>query len=265
MKNLTKLTFALFAFTLLFTACSDDDAPQPEQVTKEITAEELLNYQVLEFYESTRPLDNGYGDWIFVHWLEKRNGKFVFRTQYSWGGYTTFNNQEAIQYNPETGITTLTNSFGYLELTKNDSNEIVVVDDFHINPSHSDGKYFKRSTGQTAPLLFKVLPDDVFFNKTYQSISLHLDGFYRFSDLKWKYNAQRQPTHEELNWNYNRMTNNIWDGGDNGTERNWNFFVIIPKNNGGWYGQHPDKDILLVNTSKNQRLLSSPIVCPLYE
>ena len=44
MKTLLKLTCAIFAFTLLFTACSKDDDDSAPRVAKEITAEELENY-----------------------------------------------------------------------------------------------------------------------------------------------------------------------------------------------------------------------------
>ena len=51
MKYLTKLTFATFAFTLLFTACSkDDETPQTEFIASEIKPKELEDFMILEEY-----------------------------------------------------------------------------------------------------------------------------------------------------------------------------------------------------------------------
>ena len=247
MKKITKLTFILFAFTLLFTACSksDDDTPQPEQVAKEITAEELSDYIIIEEYKPKASASAASGDKPIL--LTTRIVKVVSINTY------LVNSQDAkggfgddflkLTYDANTGITSMGTTFGYYDLTRDASGQIVVVKSRYTeNSVWVIGKYFDSQYIQLVKRTHSIYDDT-----SYKKITGN--GYYRFrkSDAKWRYKQDAVPTNAELTWSYSRVNNNIWRGTDNGTAQYKNLFIALPKGN-GWKGNHKDKDLLLINT-----------------
>lgn len=124
MKNLIKITFAIFAFTLLFTACSssDDDSPQPNQIAKEITVEELQNYMIVGEFLAKPEYQNQLGTkpyLIATYLAEYNNDGKLYAFSEGWFASVLYNleQDEAITYDATTGITKLKTKWGYYELT----------------------------------------------------------------------------------------------------------------------------------------------------
>ena len=262
MKNLTKLTFALIAFTLLFTACSssDDDTPQPEQVAKEITVEELQNYMIVDEFLYKPEYQNQLGTkpYLFATYItEDNNDGKLYAFSEGWFASVAYNLEEdgAITYDATTGITTLKTKWGYYELTRDANEQIVVKGNFHFehNPNNAYTYWFTSNYTQ----LVKV-DGQIYDQSTYKAIE-NLAGFYRFQLNKWRYKQDAVPTDAELMWLYDLYHNNVWTGQDVGTEKLHNIFIAIPKGN-GWKGNHKDKDILLVNTGKTMTI-GDVVVC----
>ncbi|MFN3020553.1 hypothetical protein ACK1KB_06115 [Chryseobacterium sp. TY3] len=243
MKNLTKLTFALFAFTLLFTACSssDDDSPQPEQVAKEITAEELSDYIIIEEYKPKASASAASGDKpILVTTYIAYTNQYMLRIAEAWSRY-----EYTLQttYDASTGITSVETYFGYYDLTRDPSGQIVVIKSRHSN----DSQYSITKSFDSQYLQLVKKTQSIYDNTSYKKITGN--GYYRFriSDAKWRYKENAVPTDAELTWSYSQANNHIWYGKDGGTAQYKNLFIALPKGN-GWKGNHKDKDLLLINT-----------------
>lgn len=243
MKNTTKLKFAIFVFTLLFTACSssDDDAPQPEQVAKEITAHELLNYMIVEerVPKPEQVVNYGNNPFLFGTYLEWDPDNDTYRVitrNYWYSGQYAEN--PIIAYDAQTGISRLKTGFGYIDLTRNNDDEIIVK-----NISNS---FFELEMNQTHVQAIKQR-GTVASNYSYKAISG--PGYYKFnySDNKWRYKADAMPTNAELTWDFTKFNGDYWAGQDGGTAQLRNIFLFVPKGN-GWKGQYKDKDLLLINT-----------------
>ena len=245
MKNLAKLTFAIFVFTLLFTACSKDEDDNTPQVVKEITAEELLEYIIIEEYvpKASAPAEFGDKPILTTTAIKKEIDidKFFTTVTTPYGPHAV-NFLQTI-YDANTGITSLETKFGYYDLTRDASGQIVLLKSRHNDnsnlyiSSHFDSQYLQ--------LVKRTL--SIYDDATYKKISGN--GYYRFysDERKWRYKANARPVYGELTWYYEKLNNNIWYGQDGGTEKYNNLFIIIPKGN-GWKGQHKDKDLLLIST-----------------
>ncbi|MFC0343083.1 hypothetical protein [Epilithonimonas hispanica] len=255
MKNLTKLTnltFALIAFTLLFSACSssDDDTLQPEKVAKEITRDDLMNYMIVDEFLAKPEYQNQLGTKPYLiasYVAEYNNDGKLYTISEGWFASVLYNleQDEALTYDANTGITKLKTKWGYYELTRDANEQIVVKGNFHFedDPNNPNTYWFTSSYTQ----LVKV-DGKVYDNSTYKAVE-NLTGFYRFSIDFWRYKQDAVPIEGELTWPYYLNHRNVWTGQDGGTEQLYNVFIAIPKGN-GWKGNHKDKDILLVNTGK---------------
>ncbi|MBL1410435.1 hypothetical protein [Sphingobacterium faecale] len=237
MKTITKITFALFAIMLVFTSCSKDNDNAAPKVAKEITVDELLTYQIVEEISVKPEYIPELGNQIYfrVYVLERNinNTERFFMRSYT--ASTQSVAESAITYNAETGITTLKTNFGYVELTRDKNNQIEL----------KGGHYFNENNKkiQTKYMQLVKLTNDVFVHQTYKAVSGN--GYYRFSNLKWRYKQDSAPADGELTWNYERYKSTLWAGYDGGTAKYLNLFVVIPKGN-GWKGSHLDKNLLLV-------------------
>lgn len=262
MKIITKITFVLFAFTLLFTACSkgDDDTPTPK-IAAEITLEELKGYMIVEEFLSNPEYENSLGTkpYLFANYIIKNNsdGKHYC---YSEGWFTSVasdvDQDGAMQYNATTGITTFKTLWGYYELTRDNNEQIIIKGNFHFtnNSSSVYAKWFKSNYTQLIKLDGKI-----YDQYTYKAIE-GTSGYFRFQVYNWRYKQDAEPTTGELTWIYNKLYSNVWSGKDGGTEKLYNIFIAIPKGN-GWKGNHKDKDLLLVNTGNNTKTVSDVAVC----
>ena len=249
MKTMTKFLFILFAFTLLFTACrKDDDTPQPEQVAKEITAEELENYIIVEEYLPKASEQATRGDKPIL--LTTSIGKAVnFNSYYvdSQDAMVGFGEDFLkLTYDANTGITSMRTIFGYYDLTRDASGQIVVVKSRHTeNSVWGISKYFDSQYIQLVKRTHSI-----YDNTSYKNVTGN--GYYRFRvyENKWRWKENAVPTYAELTWSYSQVNNNIWRGKDNGTAQYNNLFIVLPKGN-GWKGEHKDKDLLLISTIGN--------------
>lgn len=262
MKAMTKFIFILFAFTLLFTACSksDDDTPQPEQIAKEITRDDLMNYMIVDEFSAKPEYQNQLGTkpYLFATYVAEYNndGKF-YAVSEGWFASVLCNleQDEALTYDANTGITKLNTKWGYYELTRDANEQIVVKGNFHFehNPNNAYTYWFTSNYTQ----LVKV--DGQIYDQSTYKAKENLTGFYRFQINKWRYKQDAVPTDAELMWLYDLYHNNVWTGQDGGTEKLNNVFIAIPKGN-GWKGNHKDKDILLINTGKTMTI-GDVVVC----
>ncbi|QIG89154.1 hypothetical protein G6R40_05460 [Chryseobacterium sp. POL2] len=231
----------------MFTACSssDDDSPQPEQVAKEITAEELSDYVIIEEYlpKASAPAEYGDKPILMTAYLLKIVGSNQFLI-FNMDSHGTYQREIQTTYDASTGITAVKMFFGYYDFTRDASGQIVVIKSRHNEDSPQFiSKYFDS---QYIQLEKRTL--SIYDNASYKNITGN--GYYRFrvNDNKWRWKENTVPTDVELTWSYNKYdSNNMWLGGDSGSEKYKNLFVIIPKGN-GWKGQHKDKDLLLINT-----------------
>ena len=252
MKNLAKLTnltFAILAFTLLFTACrKDDDTPQPEQVAKEITAEELENYIIVEEYlpKASASAEHGDKPILITASVVNRNvttNQFSTAIRYA---SVTDNTPSQTTYDASTGITSVKTVFGYYDFTRDASGQIVV-----IKSRHNDNSiYYISNMFDTQHIQLVKRTQASYDNTSYKNLTG--TGYYRFrnSDNKWRWKKNAVPSDAEMTWTYYKSNNNDWQGRDDGSAQYHNLFVIIPKGN-GWKGQHKDKDLLLINTMDN--------------
>jgi len=228
MKNLTKLTFALFAFILLFTACSssDDDT--------------LLDYVIIEEYKpkASAPAEFGDKPILIPAYIEKN----VNTGEYS--SIIDFTERIEMQttYDASTGITSINTVFGYYDFTRDASGQIVVIKSRHNEDSNY--RIVKYFDSQYLQLVKKT--QSIYDNTTYKNVTGN--GYYRFrsSDNKWRWKENAVPTTAELIWSYTKHNNNVWVGSDGGTEQWYNIFISLPKGN-GWKGQYKDKDLLIVS------------------
>lgn len=248
MKTMTKFIFILFAFTLLFTACSkDDDTPQPEQVAKEITAEELENYIIVEEYLPKASASAEQGDKpILITASVNRNvttNHFSTAIRYAVG---TNNTQSQTTYDASTGITSIKTVFGYYDFTRDASGQIVVLKSRH----NDNSTYYISNMFDTQHIQLVKRTQASYDNTSYKNLTG--TGYYRFrnSDKKWRWKENAVPSDAEMTWTYSKSNNNDWQGRDGGSAQYYNLFVIIPKGN-GWKGKHKDKDLLLINTMDN--------------
>ncbi len=247
MKILTKLTFAILAFALMFSACKKDDNDK-QHIATEITVEELQNYMIVDEYLAKPEYQNQLGTkpYLYATFITEYNGKLCSFSE-GWSASVFYNLEQegAIKYDAATGITKLKTKWGYYELTRDSNEQIIVKGNFHFenDPSQTYTYWFTSNYTQ----LIKV-NGDVYDNATYKAIE-NLTGFYRFSIDFWRYKQDAVPNDGDLTWSYYLNHRNVWTGQDSGTEKLYNAFIAIPKGN-GWKGQHKDKDILLVNTGK---------------
>lgn len=257
MKNLAKLTFGLFAFMLLFTACSKDDDEITQKVAKEITRDDLMNYMIVDEFLAKPEYQNQLGTkpYLFATYIKEDNndGK-IYAFSKGWFASVFYNleQDEALTYDANTGITKLKTKWGYYELTR-DSNEQIIVKGNHHDPNNPYTYWFTSNYTQLVKTDGKV-----YDNSTYKAVE-NLTGFYRFSIDFWRYKQDAVPIEGELTWPYYLNHRNVWTGQDGGTEKLHNVFIAIPKGN-GWKGNHKDKDILLVNTGKTMTT-GNVVVC----
>lgn len=249
MKTLLKLTCAIFAFTLLFTACSKDDDDSAPRVAKEITAEELENYIIVEEYlpkASASPEYYGDKPILITASVVNRNvttNQFSTAIRYA---FVTDNTPSQTTYDASTGITSIKTVFGYYDFTRDASGQIVV-----IKSRHNDNSiYYISNMFDTQHIQLVKRTQASYDNTSYKNLTG--TGYYRFRniDKKWRWKENVVPTNAEMTWTYNKSSNNDWQGRDGGSAQYHNLFVIIPKGN-GWKGQHKDKDLLLINTMDN--------------
>lgn len=245
MKNLTKLTFAIFAFTLLFTACSkDDETPQTEFIASEIKPEELEDFMILEEYVPKPEFVNTRGNKSVLsvtRILYDLNANY----HYVLSSDAKSTDQTALMstYNATTGITSINTNFGFYDLTRDNTGQIIVLKS--RNKENSIDLLSTDYNSRHIQLLKKT--HTYYYNSSYKRVIGN--GYYRFRsyDLVWKYGEFVEPQYDELNWSFTAMNNMVWRGKDGGSAQYRNLFVAIPKGN-GWKGDYKDKDLLLVNT-----------------
>jgi len=245
---ITKITVPLLALAMFLTACGKDDNNTKSKVGKEIIAEELVDYYIIEEYtpKPTYASDYGTKPVLVYTYTQYYAGAVNYKTR---SGFPLFNYdpiQTELIYNPETGITRLKTDFGDYELSRDDNRQIIVKrsnQDVNSDLGSVLSKYIPSGYIQLVKAVnsqYNIL--------TYKEISG--PGFYTFNNGgRWKYKQGAAPGYSELDWNYTTATNLIWYGGDNGTAKYSNIFLILPKGN-GWKGQHKDKELLIVNTMK---------------
>lgn len=266
MTNLAKLTFALFVFTLLFTACSDNDDSAPANVAKEITGDELLDYIIVEEYKAKPEHTNEYGNHSYLlttsFYYDKENTPYWVR-QLVWDDkadkYLNPANND-LTYDPKTGITTSKTIFGYYELTRNEAGEIIVKD--NKQKFYEDNSWNTKMNSQYLQLWkIKEISEN-----SLQFGGIDVVGYYSFGfrgqlDEKWRYKADAPPTDNELTWDYSGSDDeNAWIGQDGGVAQYHNLFIYIPKGI-GWKGNHKDKNLLLVNTGNDQKIIGDLMIC----
>lgn len=248
MKTITKTTFALFTLTLGMIGCSKkNDNNNLPKIAKEITADELLGYQIIEEYQPKPEYAATFGDkpLLMITQVQRNitTNKFLVRSD-SHSSNDITSPANITSYNAETGITTLETVFGGYELTRDENEQMIVKNSYHPASSNFHvSKYFASKHIQ----IMRVT-NEIFHISTYKALSG--SGYYRFNETKWRYKTDTPPTSNELIWNYNRSTNTSWYGSDGGSAQLVNRFTIIPRGN-GWKGQHKDKDLLLVNVLSN--------------
>ncbi|MFC0343085.1 hypothetical protein [Epilithonimonas hispanica] len=245
MKIITKLTFATFAFTLLFTACSkDDETPQTEFIASEIKPKELEDFMILEEYVPKPEFVNTRGNKSVLSVTRilydlNANYHYVLSSDAKSTDQTTLMST----YNATTGITSINTNFGFYDLTRDNTGQIIVLKS--RNKENSIDLLSTDYNSRHIQLL--KITQTYYYNSSYKRVIGN--GYYRFRSygLVWKYGEFVEPQYDELNWSFTAMNNMVWRGKDGGSAQYRNLFVAIPKGN-GWKGDYKDKDLLLVNT-----------------
>ena len=244
MKTITKIV--LFASVMIFTACSKGKDDTKPKVAKEITAKELAEYFIIGEYTPKPEYASSRGTkpiLIYTYFQQQAGNRYLTRNG---DAHSLFNDalETELSYSSETGITTLKTAFGNYELSRDDSEQIIVK-----KSNHDVNSAFAISLDFTSSYIQLVKATDViYYNNTYKEISG--TGYYSFSTNYWRYKQGAHPALNELTWIYNHHTNTIWYGRDGGTANYYNLFFILPRGS-GWKGLHKDKELLIVNTLDN--------------
>ena len=264
MKNLTKLTFTIFAFTLLFTACSKSDDDGDPRVAKKITLEELLTYKIVEEFVAKPNYEVQFGEHpiLFVTYFSKEN-------ETNRVSMTCFNNvasdmsNDNISYDAKTGITMVKTHLGFYELTRNENDNIILKGKLNITDGVDFKDYWNSNHVQLIYLENTIHPEgpEKFFlgiaKSTYSATVGNNTAYYEFdNETNWMYTIGDYPT--TYPWTYRLLAETIGKGKDNGSAKYDNLFVEIPSGN-GWKGSQKDVALLLVHTWNSNNKTVGPI------
>ena len=264
MKTLLKLTCAIFAFTLLFTACSKDDDDSAPRVAKEITSAELLKYKIVEEFVAKPNYQPQFGEHpiLFVTYFSKEN-------ETNKVSMACFNNISSdmsidnISYDAKTGITMVKTHLGFYELTRNENDNIILKGKLNITDGVDFKDYWNSNHVQLIYLENTIQPEEPekfllgIAKSTYSATVGNTTAYYEFdNEINWMYTIGGYPT--TYPWTYRLLAKTIGKGKDNGTAKYDNLFVEIPSGN-GWKGSKKDVALLLVHTWNSNKETVGPI------
>lgn len=258
MKKLVNCLSLLIVVTLILSCDSSNDEETTQDTSyqsKIITVEELSKYFFLEEYLPKPEAVDQVGSFPFLMYTAIAGNQNEYIIDESFYHQSLFDFNNGILFNPENGITKVITKYGYFEISKDNNGKIYVLGNQHYqNPN---GYIINKRTPTHTQLIEKGSTD--YDDITFQAIE-GISGYFRFKNKKWRYKTESAPTVDELTWSFDIQFKNIWFGKDNGTEQLQNIFFIIPKGI-GWKGKYTDKEILLVNTGKNNKILKELAVC----
>ncbi len=261
MKKFIKLILAL---TLLIAACSKNDEDNKPKIAKEITADELMKYKIVEEF-AVKPANTAtYGEYpiLFVTYFTKENGVTKISMAH-FGNISSDITTNNITYSSQTGITTIKTQLGHYELTRDIDDKIVLASRLHMVDAAVFKEHWTSNHAQLIYLENTIRPNLAEYfelglaNNTYSAVINENTIIYEFDDeTKWMIGFNIYP--QSYPWTYRLLTKTIGRGRDDGTAKYENLFLDIPSGN-GWKGQQKEEALLLVNTWNANRQTTGPV------